>query len=100
MSSTTEIQDKEIRGITIKVIISLLFSTIGIVATILSSFSKLESKIEVNQIRVDSRNQMQDYEIQRIKGQDDEQDVKINELERYMNENRSLIDDLRKRKTR
>lgn len=94
---STEIQDREIRGITAKVIFAVFFSCAGIVATVMGTYSRIISKMEVNKIIQDANNDRQSYEIQGLREEKDIMKVRIRELETFVNENRSLIDNLSKR---
>ena len=82
---TPEIQDKEIRGITVKVIVAVFFSFAGIIATIMGTYSNIISKMEVTKIILDSKIERLEYRIE-------DQGMRINNLEESITDNKKIIE--------
>jgi hypothetical protein len=57
----TEIQDKEIRGITGKIVITIVLAVISIVSTFEVGYFKVISKLELMQIEKDNEKKMNQY---------------------------------------
>lgn len=89
---STEIQDKEIRGITGKVIITAFVTIISVVATILGTYSSIVSKIEVNRIIQESKFERIEYEIQGLYKENDLRKIENTDLRKEVKENRDQMD--------
>lgn len=89
---TAEIQDKEIRGITGKVIFATLVSLVSIVATVLGTYSSIVSKIEVNRILQETKFERIEYEIQGLNKENDQRKIEHEDLKKEVKENKEEID--------
>lgn len=66
MKQMDAVETKEIRGLSLKALLWLIGSTVSIVTTIILTYAKLESKIEINNLNVVNKLEITDIRIKTV----------------------------------
>jgi hypothetical protein len=93
MNDVDALENKEIKGLSVKALVTLIISTVSIVATVLGTYNSLDRKIDdVRQQKIsdDRVNEMKitnlEVQIKALEAQNKDLQQQINENRRYLNE--------------
>lgn len=89
--NVTPIETREIRGLSIKGLITLIVCTISICGTVIGTYSSLNSKIDTLKIERQSEERITDLRIRTLETQLSALNTQVRQLEAQVNENGRLI---------